>query len=96
MIALVDRASRICFREFLDSELLYLWDVLFCNSYSIKFTDKIIRNARIKHNNRVIGVSEFTELDLPKRFISLPYVPTFGEMHKRILGKHNIDFVSDQ
>ena len=28
---------------------------------------------------------------MPKMFISLPYVPTLGEMLKRILGKHNID-----
>ena len=91
MIALVDRAFRICSREFLDSELLYLRDVLFCNSYPIKLIDKRIRNRRIKHNNRVIGVSQCTELNLPKRFISLPYVPTLGEMLKRILGKHNID-----
>ena len=57
VIALVDRVFRICSREFLDSELLYLRDVLFCNSYPIKFIDKIIKNRRIKHNNRVIGVS---------------------------------------
>ena len=28
---------------------------------------------------------------MPKRFISLSYVPTLGEILKRILGKHNID-----
>ena len=87
VIALVDRAFRICSREFLDSELLYLRDVLFCNSYPIKCMDKIVKNRRIKH----IGVSECTELNLLKSFISLPYVPILGEMLKRILRKHNID-----
>ena len=80
VIAMVDRAFRICSQEFLDSEFLYLRDVFFCNSYPIKFIDKIIKNRRIKHNNRVIGVSQCTELNLPKRFISLPYVTTLGEM----------------
>ena len=42
-ILLVDRAFRICSQEFLDSELLYLRDILFCNSYPIKFIDKIIK-----------------------------------------------------
>ena len=63
----------------------------FCNSYPIKFLDKIIKNRRIKHNNGVIGVSECTDIDLPKRFISLPYAPTLGEILKRILSKHNIN-----
>ena len=40
VIALVDRAFRICSRDSLDSELLYLRDVLLCNSYPIKFIDK--------------------------------------------------------
>ena len=91
VIALVDRAFRICSREFLNSELLYLRDVLFCNSYPIEFIDNITKNRRIKHNNRVIGVSQCTKLNLPNSFISLPYVPTLGETLKRILGKHNID-----
>ena len=30
-------------------------------------------------------------IKLTKSFISLPYVPSLGEMLKRILGKHNID-----
>ena len=90
MIALVDRAFRICSQEFLDSELLYLRNILFCNSYLIKFIEKIIKNRRIKHKNRVIGVPQCTELNKPKRFISLPYVPTLGDVLKRILGKHNI------
>ena len=91
VIALVDRSFRICSREILDSELLYLRNVLFCNSYPIKFIHKIIKNRRIKQNNGVIGVSECTELDLTKRFISLPYAPTLGGILKRILGKHNIN-----
>ena len=73
VITLMDRAFRICSQEFLNSELLYLRDILFYNSYRIKFIDKIIKNRRIKHNNRIIGVSQCTELNMPKRFISLPY-----------------------
>ena len=42
--------------EFLDSDLLYLRDVLFCNSYSIKFIDKIIK---IDALNTTIGLSGF-------------------------------------
>ena len=94
VIALVDRAFRICFREFLDSELLYLWDVLFCISYPIKFIDK--KNRRTKHNNRVIGDSECTELDLPKRFISLPYVPTWGRCLKEFWVNITLILVSNQ
>ena len=37
VISLVDRTFRICSREFLDSELLYLRDVLFCNSYRLYY-----------------------------------------------------------
>ena len=91
VIALVDTALRICSKEFLDSELLYLRDILFCNSYPIKFLDKIIKNRRIKHKNRVIGASQCTEINMAKSFISLPYVPNLEERLKRILRKHNID-----
>ena len=54
--ALVDRAFRICSREFLDSELLYLRNVLFCNSYPNKFIDKIIK---IDALNTTIGLLVF-------------------------------------
>ena len=91
VIALVYRAFRICSRESLDSELLYLMDILFCNSYPIKFIDKIIKNRRIKRNNRAIGVSQCTKLNRPKSFLSLPYVSILGEMLKRFLRKHRID-----
>ena len=83
MIALVDRAFRFFFQEFLDSELLYL--------IVTRLNYKIIRSRHNKHNNRVIGVSQCTELNMPKSFISLPYVPILGEMLRRILRKHNID-----
>ena len=49
-----------------------------------------MKNRRIKHNNRVIVVSQHSELNMPKTFISLPYVPILWEM-LRILRKHNID-----
>jgi len=91
VISLMYRAFRICFHEFLDSELLYLSDILFCCGYPIKFVDKIIKNRRIKHGNRAIGVSQSSELNMSKIFTSLPYVPILGEMLKRILCKHNID-----
>ena len=56
VIALVDRAFRICSQEFLDSELLYLMDVLFSNSYPIKFIDKI---KKIDALNATIGLLGF-------------------------------------
>jgi len=91
VVALVDRiAFGIRSLEFLDSELMYLRYILFCNSYPVKFIDKIIRNRRIKHDNRVIGVSQCTELNLPKSLISLSYVPILEEILKRIFRKHNI------
>jgi hypothetical protein len=36
VISLADTAFRICSQEFLDSDLLYLRNILFCNSYSIE------------------------------------------------------------
>ena len=91
VISLVDRAFRICSQEFLDSELLYLRDILFCNSYPIKFIDKIIENRRVKHNSRVIEVSQSLDLVVSKSFISLPYVPGLGEKLSRVLRKFGID-----
>ena len=66
-------------------------DILFCNRYPIEFIDRIIQNGHIKHNNRVIGFSKCTELNMPKSFISLPYVPILGDILKRIFRKHNTD-----
>jgi len=65
VIALVNRTFGICSREFLESELLYLMNILFGKSYPIKFFDKKkIKNRCIKHNNRATGVSEYTELNM--------------------------------
>ena len=48
----------------------------------------------MKHNNRVIGVLQCSELNASKSFISLPFVPILGEMLKLILHKLNIDTCS--
>ena len=61
------------------------------NSNPTKFIDKIIKNRQIKHNNRVIWVSQSSELNIPKSFISFPYVPILREILKQILHKHNTD-----
>ena len=61
---------------------------MFYNSHPIKVIDIIIETD---NNSRVIRVSQCTELNMPKTFISLPCIPILGEMLKRILCKHNID-----
>jgi hypothetical protein len=91
VISLADWAFRIFSQEFLDSELLYLRDILFCNNYQIEFINKIIENRRVKHDSRVIGVSQSSDLNVSKSFILLPYVPGLGEKLSRILRKFNID-----
>ena len=83
----------ICILIFICATLFQWNEGLWSGDYFVIVTwlNSLIKNRRIKHNNRDIGVSQCTELNMSKSFISLPYVSILGEILKRILCKHNID-----
>jgi hypothetical protein len=70
---------------------LYIRDILLRNGYPIKFINELIENRRIKYNIQIITVSQSSELNLSKSFISLPYAPGLGKKLTRFLQKYKID-----
>jgi len=91
VLSLVERVFKICSPEYIDSELLCLRDILFCNGYPVKLVNEIMKKRLIRHEKGNINESsQLLDTTISKRYVSLPYIPILGEKIKRTLLKHNI------
>ena len=73
VITLVDRVFKICYPEYMDSELLYLRDILICNRYPVQFVIDLIKKRHGKGSKN--EGSQLLDFTISNRYISLPYIP---------------------